>query len=66
MFGYLLLNIVGILVFIGVAYLFSKDRKNIHWKSISVMVILNIFLAWFLIRFSVGRAMVHGAAYSFN
>ncbi|MCB8606597.1 hypothetical protein LJD63_10080, partial [Veillonella nakazawae] len=48
MFGYLLLNIVGILVFIGVAYLLSKDRKNIHWKSISVMVILNIFLAWFL------------------
>lgn len=66
MFGYLLLNIVGILVFIGVAYLLSKDRKNIHWKSISVMVILNIFLAWFLIRFSVGRAMVHGAAYGFN
>ena len=66
MFGYLLINIVGILVFIGVAYLCSKKKKQIDWKSILIMLGLNVLLAWFLISFPVGRAMVQGAANGFN
>ncbi len=66
MFGYLLINIVGILVFIGVAYLCSKKKKQIDWKSILIMLGLNVLLAWFLISFPVGRAIVQGAANGFN
>ncbi|WP_018662811.1 NupC/NupG family nucleoside CNT transporter [Heyndrickxia acidiproducens] len=66
MLGYLLINVIGILVFIGVAYLISKNKQQIQWKSISIMLALNLFLAWFLISFPIGRAMVSGAAYGFN
>ena len=34
MYAYLLINIIGIVVFIGIAFLFSKNKKNIRWKSI--------------------------------
>ncbi len=66
MVGYLFLNILGLVVFLGVALLFSKHKKQINWKSVGIMVALNIFLAWFLISFPVGRAIVNGAAYGFN
>lgn len=63
---YLIINIIGIFVFIGVAFLFSKNRKLIDWKSIGIMILLNLFLAWFLTVFPVGRIIVQGMADGFN
>ncbi|WP_394274483.1 Na+ dependent nucleoside transporter N-terminal domain-containing protein, partial [Staphylococcus hyicus] len=44
---YLIINIIGLFIFIGVAALFSRDRKNIQWGSIGILILLNLFLAWF-------------------
>lgn len=63
---YLLINILGVLLFMGIAWLFSKDRKTIHWRSIIVLVLLNIFLAWFLTSFSAGRFAIEKVADGFN
>ena len=48
---FLLINIIGLLVFLGIAVLFSRDRKHIQWKSILILVLLNVFLAWFFCIF---------------
>ncbi|NGP45773.1 NupC/NupG family nucleoside CNT transporter [Bacillaceae bacterium SIJ1] len=63
---FLLINIIGILVFIGVAYLFSKDKKNVHWKSVGILVVFNLFLAWLLTAFPGGRWFVGKVAEAFN
>lgn len=62
---YLAINIVGVLVFLAIGWLLSKDRKQINWRAIAVMVLFNLFLAWFLTSFSIGRAIVDGAAAGF-
>lgn len=59
---FLLVNIIGLLVFLGIAVLFSRDRKNIQWKSILILVVLNLFLAWFFVYFQIGRTIVEGLA----
>jgi len=63
---YLVVNILGLFVFLGIAFLFSKKKQDIRWRSIAIMVVLNLFLAWFLTSFAIGRAMVSGAADGFN
>ncbi|WP_125566718.1 NupC/NupG family nucleoside CNT transporter [Companilactobacillus insicii] len=63
---YLIINIIGLVVFLAIAFLFSKNKKNIQWKSIGVMILLNLLLAWFLTSFGIGRAIVSGAANGFN
>ncbi len=62
---YLLINIVGIAVFIGIGVLLSRDRKAIKWKPVGILFALNVFIAWFLLQFSVGREMVRVAADAF-
>ena len=62
---YLAINIVGLLVFLLIGFLFSKDKKNINWKAIAVMVVINIILAAFLIGSPVGRRGVQAAADGF-
>ena len=59
---FLLINIIGLIVFLGIAVLFSRDRKNIQWTSIGILVVLNLFLAWFFIYFEWGQIVVKGAA----
>ncbi|WP_129044555.1 NupC/NupG family nucleoside CNT transporter [Companilactobacillus metriopterae] len=63
---YLFVNIIGLIVFVSIAFLFSKNKKEIHWKSVGIMLTINLFLAWFLIGFSIGRDIVLGAADGFN
>ena len=63
---YLAINILGIFVFLGVAVLFSKDRKNINWTSVGIMVAINIVLSWFLVNSKVGIDGVKGAADGFK
>ena len=58
----LLINIIGLLVFLGIAVLFSRNRKHIQWKSILILVLLNVFLAWFFVYFQIGRSIVEGLA----
>lgn len=57
-----LVNALGILVFILVAFLFSKKRKDINWKSILVLLVINFILAWFFTKFSLGIIIIKGIA----
>lgn len=60
------MNIVGILFFLGIAYVCSADRKHIHWVSIGLMLLINLILAAVLTLFSWGRAAVEACANGFS
>ncbi|MGQ2286137.1 NupC/NupG family nucleoside CNT transporter [Leuconostoc suionicum] len=63
---FLFANILGIFVFIAIAALFSRDRKNIQWKSVGIVLALEILLAWFFTQFKAGQIAVQAAADGFN
>ena len=63
---FLIVNLLGIFVFIAIAALFSNDRKNIPWRSVGVVLALEIALAWFFTQFKAGQIAVQGAADGFN
>lgn len=63
---YVFINIIGVLVFVGVTFLLSKKRKDINWKSIGIMLTINIFLAWFLTHSSIGTTAVESTANGFK
>ena len=63
---YFIINILGIAVFLAIGVLFSKKRKEIHWRSVGILLALNVFLAWLLTSFSVGREIIVAAAAGFN
>lgn len=62
---YLLINIVGMAIFIAIGFLLSRDRKKINWRAIATLFVLNIVIAWFLLQFPVGRAIVEFLAGGF-
>ncbi|MBZ2199931.1 MAG: nucleoside transporter C-terminal domain-containing protein [Lentilactobacillus hilgardii] len=63
---YLLINILGVIVYLGIAILFSKDRKAINWRSVLVVLVINLVIAFVLTEFKWGRDGVKAAADGFN
>ena len=62
----IVINIIGIAVFLGIAILLSKDRQSINKKSVVRLLALNIFIGWFLISFPIGREFIVVAAATFT
>ncbi len=45
-----ILALIGVLVFVGLGYLMSVDKKNINWKSVGIAFIGQFVLALLLIK----------------
>ncbi|MGX5377626.1 NupC/NupG family nucleoside CNT transporter [Ligilactobacillus sp. LYQ135] len=63
---YLAINIVGLVTFLLIGWLFSKDRKNINWKAIIIMVVFNLLMAVFFTKVPFGRDIIKGLATGFD
>lgn len=53
---------LGLLVVIGMAILASNDKKNIRFRPIAVMILLQLLLGFALLNTSVGEILVKGIA----
>lgn len=53
-----IMNILSIPIFIGIAYLFSNDKKNIQWRSVVTVLAIELILAWFFTQFKMGQIAV--------
>ncbi|MCH5462649.1 NupC/NupG family nucleoside CNT transporter [Lactobacillus sp. LC28-10] len=63
---YVLINLVGLVVFLVIGFLFSKKKSDIRWRSIAIMLLINLALSWFFTSFAAGRDAVKAAADGFN
>ena len=59
-------NLLGLVVFLGIGVLASRNRKAIQWRSVVSLLMLNLVLAWFLTSFQIGRDMITAAASGFT
>ncbi|MBT2756743.1 NupC/NupG family nucleoside CNT transporter [Mesobacillus foraminis] len=57
-----LIAIVGLLVVFGLAYLVSNNKKNIKFKPIIMMVIIQMILAFLLLNTTLGLVLIQGIA----
>ncbi len=52
----ILRSLAGLLFFIGIAWLFSADRKHIDWKLVGVGFLLQLLFGWLVIKVPVVSA----------
>ncbi len=61
-----LISFIGLLIFIGIGYVLSTDRKKIAWRTVGMGVGLQLFLAVLILKTSGGRLFFDGAKDFFN
>ena len=54
----ILLNILGLAMVLGICWLLSYDRKAIRWKSIMVMLFVELLIAFLIVKVPFGQKIV--------
>jgi CNT family concentrative nucleoside transporter len=55
-------GLLGLLVFLGLAYAFSTDRKAIRWRTVAWGLGLQIVFAFLVIKWSYGQTILHAGS----
>jgi nucleoside transport protein len=55
-----LIAILGLLVVLGLAYVASNNKKNIRYKPLMIMVVLQVILAFALLNTVIGEVLIKG------
>ncbi|WP_214796507.1 MULTISPECIES: nucleoside transporter C-terminal domain-containing protein [unclassified Exiguobacterium] len=58
----ILYGILGIVAFLGLAFLLSNDKKNINFKAVGVMLGLQVATTLFLLKTSIGMKVIEAVA----
>ncbi|WP_462405980.1 NupC/NupG family nucleoside CNT transporter [Gracilibacillus sp. Marseille-QA3620] len=61
-----LISIIGILIVLGLAYIVSNNRKDIKFKYIGIMIVLQVLLTLLLLNTKVGYFIIRGIAIVFE
>lgn len=55
---YFIINIIGILVVLGLAYFLSFNKRQIVYKPIIILVVLQIITTWFMLSTNIGGTVI--------
>jgi nucleoside transport protein len=56
------IGIIGILVVMGVAWLFSENKKAINYKAIGIMLVLQVIVTWGMLSTQIGAIIINGVS----
>jgi nucleoside transport protein len=56
----ILIGIIGVLVVLAVAFLMSNDKKNINYKGIGIMLVIQVAITAFMLNTSIGGKVLTG------
>ncbi|WP_422658390.1 NupC/NupG family nucleoside CNT transporter [Paenibacillus sp. EC2-1] len=61
-----LIAIVGVLVVFGLAFIISNDKRNIRYRPLATMIVLQLILGFLLLNTSIGEYLVKAIASVFE
>jgi purine nucleoside transport protein len=63
---YFSLNALGILVVISIIYLCSPNKRNVRWKSILRLIIVELLITWLMLSTKIGTWVINQIASFFS
>lgn len=54
----ILIGLLGVIFAIAVAYLFSNQKKNINYKAIGVLLVLQVIVTLFMLKTTIGTKII--------
>ncbi|WP_342429494.1 nucleoside transporter C-terminal domain-containing protein [Neobacillus sp. FSL H8-0543] len=63
---YFLLNALGLLVVLALIFLCSPNKRNVKWKSILTLVVVEFLITWFMLATKIGSWVINKIASFFN
>ncbi|WP_057913186.1 nucleoside transporter C-terminal domain-containing protein [Peribacillus muralis] len=63
---FFLLNALGVLVVMGIVYLCSPNKRNVKWKAVFILLVVEFFITWFMLSTKIGGWVINQIASFFT
>ncbi|RBA02168.1 NupC/NupG family nucleoside CNT transporter [Staphylococcus arlettae] len=63
---HIIIGLIGIVVFLALAVVFSSDRKNIRWNYVGLLLVIQLVFAFILLKTKFGITVISGISNGFN
>lgn len=63
---HIIIGLIGIVVFLALAVVFSSDRKNIRWNYVGLLLGIQLVFAFILLKTKFGITVIGGISNGFN
>lgn len=63
---HIIIGLIGIVVFLGLAFLFSSDRKNVRWQYVGLLLVIQLIMAFILLKTQFGITVISSISAGFN
>ncbi|WP_420800242.1 nucleoside transporter C-terminal domain-containing protein [Neobacillus terrae] len=60
------MNAIGVLVVLGIVYLLSPNKRNVKWKFIVLLLIVEFLITWFMLSTKIGTWTINKIASFFT
>lgn len=62
----IIIGLLGIIVLVAIAWALSNDKKNINYRAVVIMLVVQFLLAWFMLNTLIGRKILQKIVDMFN
>jgi purine nucleoside transport protein len=59
---YFIINIIGIIVVLTIAYFCSRERRKVDFTSVLIMLVIQLLVTWFMLWTAVGGKVIQAIA----
>lgn len=63
---FFILNILGVIIVMGIVYLCSPRKKEVAWRAIATLLVLEILITWFMLKTTIGGWIINKIASFFT
>ncbi|MEM5396969.1 NupC/NupG family nucleoside CNT transporter [Staphylococcus gallinarum] len=63
---HIIIGLIGIAVFLGLAFLFSSDKKKVRWQYVGLLLVIQLVFAFILLKTKFGITVIGAISDGFN
>ncbi|AYU53941.1 pyrimidine nucleoside transport protein [Staphylococcus piscifermentans] len=63
---HIIIALIGIIFFLALAFVFSSDKKNVKWKYVGILLVIQFVFAFLLLKTNIGITVIGGIANGFS
>ncbi|PTL18230.1 NupC/NupG family nucleoside CNT transporter [Staphylococcus gallinarum] len=63
---HIIIGLIGIAVFLGLAFLFSSDKKKVPWQYVGLLLVIQLVFAFILLKTKFGITVIGAISDGFN
>lgn len=62
----IVMGLLAVVIILGLSWLLSNDKRNVNYKGVGIMLVLQVLITWFMFATTLGQTIISAISAGFN